>query len=58
MTVTEMQTAMIGLTGQITTLIKNFESATGCIVHSVPVRPGDALGPVTAQIKVQVPPAA
>jgi len=55
MTVEEVQAKMAELKLQIQGLVQEFEMATGCIVHSIPIYPGFQVGPVTVDVKVQIP---
>ena len=54
MTVEEVRAKMAELKLQIQGLVQEFEMATGCIVHSIPIYPA-AGKPVTVDVKVQIP---
>lgn len=54
MTVAEVQAAAIEMAAQMTALVQAFETSTGCIVHSLPVRPAAASVPASVEVKVQV----
>jgi hypothetical protein len=55
MNVAEIQKAAAALAAQITALVQSFETATGCLVHSLPVRPASGKIPTSVEVKVQIP---
>jgi len=56
MNIQEVQAARSEMEKQITALVADFEQSTGCIVHSLPVRPAvKNLTPVSVEVKVQIP---
>jgi hypothetical protein len=55
MTISEVQVLASAMALEITQLVQAFESSTGCIVHSIPVRPASGTLPVTVEVKVQIP---
>lgn len=52
MTVAEVKEKAAVLAVLITTFVEDFESQTGCLVHSLPVHP--ASGPVKVMVDVKV----
>ncbi len=55
MTVDEVRAATAVLAAEITTLAQQFEAATGCSIHSIPVKSKSETGkPTACQVKVQV----
>lgn len=54
MTVDQVKIATSVLESQITQLVQDFESSSGCIVHSIPVNPTTPAAPITVRVKVQV----
>lgn len=55
MTVAEVQAAADALAKQLTTLAQEFESATGCMLHSIPLIAATKAAPVQVRVKVQIP---
>jgi hypothetical protein len=56
-TIAEIQAAAKTLAQTITAAVQAFETSTGCIVHSVPIRRPESGPPVpaTADVKIQIP---
>lgn len=56
-TVYDVQAAAAELAANITADVQAFEAATGCIVHSVPIRRPESgpQTPATADVKIQIP---
>ncbi len=55
MTVEEVQVAAKAMAVEITNMVQAFESTTGCIVHSIPVRPASGGVEAMVEVKVQIP---
>ena len=55
MNVAEIQALRTSLAAKISALIQDFETQTGCIVHSVPVFPAEDKTPTSVIVKVQIP---
>ena len=54
-TVTEATALALEAAAQITAILKDYEEATGCKIHSVPVDRNATSGTVEARVKVQLP---
>jgi len=54
MTVPEVKAAAVTLAAAITALVQSFEVETGCILHSLPVRPATAEVKTIVDVKVQI----
>lgn len=55
MTITEVQEATKVLIELLTKMVRDFEVATGCIVHSIPVVPASENVGAIVKVKVQIP---
>jgi len=55
LTVAEVQASAKALAAQLTLLIQTFEKETGCIIHSLPVRPASGGVEAMVDVKVQIP---
>ena len=53
-TVAEVKAAAVSLAAEITALLQAFEEETGCVIHSVPVRPAASDAKVMAEVKIQI----
>ena len=55
MTVPEVQVASEVLAKAMTSLAQEFETATGCVLHSIPIIAATKTQPVQVRVKVQIP---
>lgn len=55
MNVQQIQAARAAMDSQITALVQQFEASTGCIVHSLPVLPGEGKNLKSVTAKIQIP---
>jgi len=55
MTVEEIKALALAMAATFTAQVQEFEAATGCIVHSLPIRPAIGKTPVMVEVKVQIP---
>jgi len=56
MTTEEAYALSLMLAKKIETLVQEFETDTGCFVHSIPVTQRSAKAPATVDVKVQITP--
>jgi hypothetical protein len=54
MNIDQVKAAALAMAAQMTVLVQAFEQQTGCVVHSLPVRPADKKTPATVEVKVQI----
>ena len=55
MTIEQVRDLALQFAAHITAEARAFEAATGCVIHSIPVRPAADGKPVTVEVKVQIP---
>lgn len=53
-TVAEVRADALAMAQAITAQVQAFEASTGCIVHSLPVRPATAETKTAVEVKVQI----